>query len=167
VKTLGKSAGARCKHQRGVLLERGPGCAIYQQAGFPMECRLWSCKWLVEENLDLPRPDQGHYVVDIVPDYITATQYGKTTTVPVIQIWVSPQYPEAHREPRLRAWLEKMSQEGWCALVRHDQTSTMFLIPPLMSSTGAWEEKGAEMAPSGAHSAEDIASKLHNAGIMP
>ena len=166
VKGIDKPGGVRCRHQR-----FRTGCAVYHKPGFPGECALWSCRWLVTD-IDVPRPDKAHYVVDIVPDYITARDDfdpGKApVTVPIIQIWCDPHYPEAHRDPRLRKWLEVQSREGWCALVRFSPHEAIFLIPPLMSSTGAWEEKGSGLEQDGrTHSAEDIAAKLHNAGILP
>jgi hypothetical protein len=109
-------------------------------------------------------------VVDIVPDYLTARTPGRPDVpLPVIQIWVDPHYPEAHREPRLRKWLEAMSREGWAALVRFDPQEAMMLIPPIMSDQGRWEELGgASMTVDPAtHKAEDIAAKLNAAGIMP
>jgi hypothetical protein len=165
VASLNKPGGVRCKHQR-----FRTGCAIYRKEGFPIECGLWSCRWLMTD-IDVPRPDRAHYCIDIVPDYITArdNRGGGDITQPVIQIWVDPHYPEAHRDPRLRAWLEAMSLEGWCALIRFSPSEAMLLIPPLMSSTGRWEEAGAGRmtCADSTHSAEDIAAKLNSAGILP
>jgi hypothetical protein len=155
----------RCRHQR-----FRTGCAIHEKTGYPIECRLWSCRYLVDETLDLPRPDHGHYCIDIVPDYVTAQQPGRgEVSVPVIQIWNDPHCPDAHRDPRLRAWLEVMSREGWCALVRFSPSEAMMLIPPLLSDTKKWEEVGDTRMTLGetTHKAEDIAAKLANAGIYP
>jgi hypothetical protein len=130
---------------------------------------LWSCRWLVTD-IDIPRPDHCHVVVDIVPDYLTAQSPGRPDTpIPVIQIWVDPHYPDAHREPKLRKWLEAMSREGWAALVRFSPHEAMMLIPPLLSSEGRWEEMdGGQMQHDPVtHKGEDIAAKLHQAGILP
>lgn len=135
-----------------------------------MECRLWNCRWVTDDNLDLPRPDRAGYVIDIVPDYITAKQPGRgDVSVPVIQIWCDPHRPEAHRDPRLRAWLEAMSREGWCALVRFSESEALMLIPPLLSDRRQWEEVGDSRMTLGetTHRAEDIAAKLAQAGIYP
>jgi hypothetical protein len=170
VSGIDKPGGVRCRHQR-FKTSGNAGCAVYRKEGFPGECALWSCQWLVVPTLDVPRPDHAHYVIDIVPDYITARNdydLTKEITAPIIQIWCDPHYPEAHRDPRLRKWLELQSLEGWCALVRFSPTEALFLIPPRMSDKGVWEEKsGVGMERAEAHTAEEIAAKLHNAGIMP
>ncbi len=161
---LDKPGGVRCRHQR-----HRTGCAVYEKPERPLECTLWSCRWLVTD-LDLPRPDHGHYVVDIVPDYLTVKSAGRPDApLPVIQIWVDPHYPEAHREPRLRRWLEAMSREGWAALVRSSPLEAMMLIPPIMSDQGRWEEigDGQMTVDQTTHKAEDIAAKLNAAGIIP
>lgn len=67
VRAVGKGANERCRHQR-----FGKGCAIYHHPSFPVECRVWSCRWLVDpEAHGLSRPDRTHYVVDIMPDFLT------------------------------------------------------------------------------------------------
>lgn len=174
VLSLGKEAGKRCIHQRGVLHTKGPGCAVHHdpRAGFPSECGQWDCRWLVDPSLDAPRPDLAHYVVDIIPDFILARDDrdlpgDEPRKQPVIQIWCDPSYPDAHRDPALRAWLE--TQDGYAALVRYDNIDAIFLIPPRLSSCGTWEEVGGgRMTQQGTmHSAEEIAGVLHNAGIMP
>lgn len=167
VATLDKPAGQRCRHQRSVLDAKGPGCAVHHKKSFPAECGLWSCRWLVNEDMDdMPRPDQAHYVVDIVPDFITATNPGvKDAHVPIIQIWIDPKFPDAHRDPRLRAWLVRL--KDYAALVRYDEGEALFLLPPHMSDTGEWEEIGpnrTNVHPT-RHSAEEIAAKLQQAGI--
>jgi hypothetical protein len=164
VKSLNKPGGTRCKHQR-----FRTGCVVHKKEGFPAECHLWSCYWLATD-IDVPRPDHAHYAIDIVPDFVTAQNLGKEVSVPVIQIWCDPHYPEAHRDPKLRAWLDKMSRaDGWCALVRFNEVDAMFLLPPVMSDTRQWEEVGGErMDCSGkSHRAEEIAAKLYNAGVYP
>lgn len=46
VQSLGKEAGQRCKHQR-----HSKGCAVYAQLErVSPECRLWNCRWLVEND---------------------------------------------------------------------------------------------------------------------
>ena len=65
---LDKKAGERCVHQR------GRGCKVHNDPkAFPLECGLWNCRWLVDPTTaKLLRPDISHYVIDIVPDFITA-----------------------------------------------------------------------------------------------
>jgi hypothetical protein len=66
VKELGKGAGERCRHQRGL------GCKVYHQLKtVSPSCAMWTCRWLVEDDTsDLSRPDRSHYVIDVMPDYV-------------------------------------------------------------------------------------------------
>src|SRR5215471_3194906 len=89
-----KAAGERCRHQRS-----GKGCAVYRKAGFPSACLFWNCRWLVSDDTDdLRRPDRAHYVIDVMPDFITLTdnETGEKHTIEVIQVWVDPDYRDAH-----------------------------------------------------------------------
>jgi hypothetical protein len=133
VKEIGKPAGVRCEHQR-----MGKGCAIYDKR--PWSCRLWDCQWL-RSDADLPRPDHGHFVIDTQLDYITATdEHGTVSDVPVIQIWVDPKFPDAHRDKRLRKWLDKMGEEkGLVGIVRYSSTEAFILVPPSRNH-GEWLE---------------------------
>lgn len=161
VPDLNKLAGARCAHQR-----HGKGCAIYGR--HPISCALWSCAWLADDRAaDLRRPDRSHYVVDIMPDYITAT-YGDNRApprhVPVLQIWIDPKFPDAHRDPALRAFIQRRSDEagGMAAIVRYDSAKAFVLFPPTMASDGLWhEEHSGQIAES--HSAADVAAVLSGA----
>ena len=131
---LKKAAGERCKHARGL------GCNIHQKEGFPGECAFWNCRWLINDDMDdMLRPDIMHYCIDIVPDFVTAQQPGKSDIrIPVFQVWIDPRFPDAHRDPKLRDWI--MRQPGWLALVRYNAGDAITLIPPNMSDTGDWEE---------------------------
>ena len=113
---IGKLAGVRCQHQK-----FGKGCAVYHKPGMPPECALWNCRWLVNDDADeLSRPDRAHYVIDVLPDFITVNDNatGMAQNIQVAQIWVDPSYPEAHRDPALRRWMFRRAQEGIAALIR-------------------------------------------------
>jgi hypothetical protein len=125
-----KPAGKRCKHQR-----HGKGCAVYEYR--PMGCRIWSCRWLVgDDTADLRRPDRSHYVIDLVPDFVSVNG----EQVQVIQVWVDPDYPDAHRDPALRAYLERQGADGLLALIRFNARRGMLLVPPSMASDQQWHE---------------------------
>jgi hypothetical protein len=164
VVTLEKLAGERCRHQRGL------GCSVYHKPGFPGECGLWNCRWLIDDSTAaLARPDQSHYVIDIVPDFVTATPAdgGDPIRQPVLQVWIDPRFPDAHRDPAFRAWV--VATEPRCAvLCRFNERDALFLIPPHMSSTGDWEEVGGNRMRIGDHShgAEETAAALTNSGAM-
>jgi len=146
VPPLNKKAGERCQHQK-----FGKGCAVYDKPGIildgertrmadpkmemPMACRLWNCRWLVnDDTADLSRPDRSHYVIDVVPDFITLQDNvtGKRIDVQVVQIWIDPAHPDAHRDPKLRAYLLRRSEEGIAAIVRYDARKAVILFPPSM-----------------------------------
>lgn len=169
VKGLNKGASVRCRHQRSLLHQAGAGCAVYHKEGFPVECALWNCRWLMDDTTEkLQRPDRSHYVIDIIPDFITGVaQDGREQKAAAIQVWIDPRYPDAHRDPAFREWL--VENAGGCvALIRRDSENAMVLIPPQMSSTGDWEEVGDNRATmtEATHTGEQIANVLTGLGAM-
>jgi len=133
VKELDKAAGQRCIHQS------RKGCGIYNRR--PMSCALWSCRWLTDPaTAALSRPDRSHYVIDAMPDFISVddADTGERIRIPVIQIWIDPAYPDAHRDPKLRAYLE---QQQSAALIRFGNERGIVLFPPFMFSDGQWHER--------------------------
>jgi hypothetical protein len=138
-----KPAGERCPHQR-----HHKGCTIYERR--PFGCRTWSCRWLTgDDTVDLRRPDRSHYVVDIVPDFVRIDRTGgdnPDTVVPVVQVWLDPDYPDAHKDPALRAFLlRRAEKEGMIALIRLSNKDAFALIPPTMMDSGQWYERHAGM----------------------
>jgi hypothetical protein len=132
VPPLGKKANERCEHQK-----FGKGCAIYLKRRMPMECRLWNCRWLVnDDTADLSRPDRSHYVIDIMPDHISLEDNDTKARieVQVVQIWLDPSHPEAHRDPQLRAYLLRRAEQGIAALVRINSRQAIILFAPSMVS---------------------------------
>jgi len=131
---IDKPAGVRCKHQR-----TSCGCNIY--AHRPLSCMMWNCRWLVSEAGDTLRPDHAHYVIDIMPDIITA-ETSPPTEVPVIQVWIDPRHPDAHRDPALRRFLHRAAeQRGEAALIRFNARDAFILLAPPLTETGEWIEK--------------------------
>lgn len=138
VRSLAKPAGVKCRHQR-----FHKGCAIYNQR--PPECFTWNCRWLgdPEATKGLPRPDHAHYVVDIMPDYITVEDNatGQQTDIQVIQVWIDLAHPEAHRHPALRAYLAREAEINQCAaVIRYDGERVLTLFPPALNASGEWNE---------------------------
>ena len=140
VKDLGKGAGERCLHQRGL------GCAVYQKLKtISPSCALWTCRWLTEDDTaDLARPDRSHYVIDVMPDFVrwVNKETGRSTSVPTIQIWIDPKFPDAHRDPALRAYIERRAAEGIVALIRYGSATDddFTLIAPQLTDDGQWHE---------------------------
>jgi hypothetical protein len=160
VPPLGKAAGQRCKHQR-----HHKGCAIHARlAQVVPECRLWNCRWLLNnDTADLSRPDRSHYVLDLVPDFVTLRDdaTGEKQHVEVVQIWVDPKHPDAHRDPALRAYLERRAKENVVGLVRWDNKQAMAIFPPELSADGQWHEQGSDFRLE-EHTAEEKVAALGN-----
>jgi hypothetical protein len=131
VPPLGKGHNQRCQHQK-----FGKGCAVYRKPAMPPECSLWNCRWLVnDDTADLSRPDRSHYVIDIIPDFISLedNETGARTNVQVVQVWLDPAHPEAHRDPQLRAYLLRRAEQGTAAIVRIDSKRAIILFAPSMA----------------------------------
>jgi hypothetical protein len=163
VSEIGKPAATRCEHQR-----HGKGCAIYARR--PRSCQLWSCQWLTHEDTrDLKRPDRAHYVIDPLPDYIRLRNDddGSVREIPVIQIWLDKKFPDAHRDPALRAWLAKRYDEtGMLALVRMPgNNGAIGLFPPASNNTHEWGEMVSIFQPEMQHDAADIARVMTASGL--
>jgi hypothetical protein len=137
VPEIGKPAHQRCKNQR-----FGKGCALYHTPFKPISCSTWNCRWLVnDDTADLSRPDRSHYVIDINPDYvIDINPDGKKTKVPMVQIWLDSQHPNAHRDPALRAYLWRRGDEGIAGMIHLDLERAIVLYPPQMSFDNQWRE---------------------------
>jgi hypothetical protein len=151
---INKGANVRCVHQRATK-----GCAIYRKENFPMSCAVWSCVWLVDPNAkDLSRPDRSHYVIDPSPDYVEVDlQDGSPMTrISVMQVWLDPKFPDAHRDPALRAYLAMRGERfQQMALIRYNSRDAFTLVPPSMSDTGDWIEQPSRCT-NVEHSAADI-----------
>jgi hypothetical protein len=153
-----KPAGERCKFQR-----HGKGCTAYSNR--PFGCRFWNCRWLTaDDTAELQRPDRTHYVIDISPDYVR-TDDPKNPTLPVLQIWVDPDYPDAHKDPALRAYVERQADMGFAALVRLRGHEAFLLVPPSMTVDGQWLEKHSKVVEH-EHTAADKAAVLGNMTIV-
>ena len=127
---LNKKAGVKCQYQK-----FGKGCTIYRTTKMPMCCSTWNCRWLVGEVPDyIHRPDRSHYVIDIMPDFVTLDFSDGTpkTSLEVVQIWIDPKYPDAHRDPDLREWLLELGERGIVGLIRYNDKDATTIFPPNM-----------------------------------
>jgi hypothetical protein len=147
VQELHKDAGVRCQHQRHT------GCAIYRTK--PSACSLWSCVWLMGKAPDLARPDRSHYVIDPMPDYITIRndESGESEKVVIVQIWIDPRFPDAHRDDVLRGYLSRLAMP---ALIRYNSTAAMVLFPPECTADDEWHEVTTNMVAVKQHDFADI-----------
>jgi hypothetical protein len=109
----------------------------------PMECGIWSCRWLVNDDADeLSRPDRSQLVIDVMPDFITIQDNttGELQNFQVVQIWCHPKYPDAHRDPALRRWLIRRAEEGIAALIRFNAQEALTVFAPPFDEKGEWHE---------------------------
>jgi hypothetical protein len=138
VRSLNKLANTKCQHQS------SKGCAVYRKPWMPHECTIWSCRWLnePEATAKLSRPDRSHYVIDMMPDYVTAVddETGAETKLEVVQVWCDPAHRDAHRDPALRAYLEEQAKQGIGALIRYGSREAFFLMAPSISHDKQWHE---------------------------
>lgn len=151
VPPMNKVAGERCQHQRST------GCNIYARR--PRECAVWHCKWLInDDTAELSRPDRSHYVIDMMPDYVTVRPNDGTGSfkIPVVQIWVDPKHRDAHRDPALRRFLARRGADGIAAIIRYSATEGFVLVPPAMNEAREWAEVSHGMSET-QHSFDDIA----------
>jgi hypothetical protein len=156
VPPLDKKAGQRCQHQK-----FGKGCAVYHRSGMPPECALWNCRWLVNDDCDdLSRPDRVHYVIDLMPEFITANSDGKPTNIQVVQIWCDPKYPDAHRDPALRRYLFRRAEEGIAGLIRYNSRDAIVIFAPPFDINGEWHEIVSGMTAGPPHTMEQVQQAL-------
>jgi hypothetical protein len=109
----------------------------------PTECIVWNCRWLAEhDTANMSRPDRSHIVIDLMPDFVTAidNESGTSHQFEVVQCWVDPKYPDAHRAPDFRAYVARQAEHGKLAIIRYDSKRAFTLIAPAF--TGAdWIER--------------------------
>jgi len=138
VASLNKPAGEKCRHAK-----VGHGCTIYRFR--PHDCRTWACRWLAQsaETAGLRRPDRSHYVIDLTYDTVHMLKPdGEKLPVSVLQVWVDPAFPDAHRDPALRRYLANMgARYRVAALVRYGASKGFVLYPPAMCADGQWHEQ--------------------------
>jgi hypothetical protein len=158
VQELGKRSGMACKFQK-----FHKGCTVYRTPKMPACCAVWNCRWLVNDDTDeLSRPDRSHYVIDLMPDYITARDNatGEDQNIQVVQIWIDPKHPEAHRDPALRRYLFRRAKDGIAGLIRFNEQDAIVLFAPPFGVNGEWHEITSGMSSGPSHSLNEVARAL-------
>lgn len=127
----------------------------------PPECALWSCRWLGSNAGATGRPDRTHYLIDVMPDFVTFTDEstGESHNVEVVQIWVDPKFPEAWRDPNLLDYLRQQGEEARAAMIRYSAYDAFVLLPPALGS-GQFREMRDGQSCGRTHSAAEIAQAL-------
>jgi hypothetical protein len=157
VPPLGKRAGESCRFQK-----FHKGCKVYHQPEMPSECAIWNCRWLVNDDCaDIPRPDRGHFVIDIMPDFITITPDGEEPqNIQVAQVWIDPKYPQAHRDPALRRWMFRRAQAGVATIVRYNAKDAIVIFAPPFDIGGQWHEITSGMKTVKTHTLDEMVAAL-------
>jgi hypothetical protein len=157
VPPLQKKAGETCKFQK-----FHKGCKVYHRPEMPSECAIWNCRWLVnDDTADVPRPDRGHFVIDIMPDFITITPDGEEPqNIQVAQVWIDPKYPDAHRDPALRRWMFRRAQAGVATIVRYNAKDAIVIFAPPFDVGGQWHEITSGMKSVKTHTLDEMVAAL-------
>jgi hypothetical protein len=137
VQELNKKANERCRHQRLT------GCRIYLDR--PVSCRVWSCRWLIED-VQLPRPDRTGYVIDLMVDFVIVDEGPPKgeQRIPVMQVWCDPDRPNAWRTPELRAYIEKWAEEGTATIIRFSNVEAITVFAPSLMANKQWLERSSK-----------------------
>jgi len=158
VRELQKLSNTRCQYQR-----YGKGCTVYNTRKMPGSCKLWNCRWIINDDTEeLSRPDRVGYVIDIMPEYVvTIDNPGDAPRKKgVIQVWVDPSRPDAHRDPALRAYLERRARdEHFAALIRNGASEAFVLVAPCLNDEDKWLEIGSSIG-GPEHTPEEIVTAL-------
>jgi len=89
------------------------------------------------------RPDRCHYVIDPIPDFVRYRPedgIGDEYVMAVVQIWIDPDFPDAHHDPGLRAFLERLAdKKNMAALIRTNERDAFSLFAPAITGAG-WIE---------------------------
>ena len=124
---IAKVANTRCQYQR-----VGKGCSIYSRR--PMSCQLWSCRWLLDDDMaDQPRPDRSHIVLDMMPDVIRMTDErdGTAETLPVIVAWVHPDHRDAWKSEAFARYVMRQKVPVLIRYSSHEGGGVLF--PPAIT----------------------------------
>jgi hypothetical protein len=124
VRELDKLTGVRCEHQR-----HKKGCHSYPAR--PESCRLWNCRWVLGQLPDgMSRPDRAHYIVDMMPDFVTVDKGDGPQNYQVVQIWVDPAYPGFHQDRHLLAYLGEQWRRNILGIARFGAKLALTMVPP-------------------------------------
>lgn len=97
-----------------------------------------------------------------MPDFVTIRDAvtGEAQNIQVVQIWVDPNYRDAHRDPALRRWLMRRAEKGIAALVRFNSKEALAVFAPPFDSAGQWREIASGVSAGRTHLFTEIAKAL-------
>ena len=135
VVSLNKVANQKCEFQK-----FHKGCTVYRTKKMPIECHVWSCRWITSQLPDnMARPDRVHFVVDTMPDNIVIQDHEADTShaMECIVVWCDPKHPLAYRNPDLYNWI---AEKNKVLMVRMNSRDSIIVFPPALNSTHEWAE---------------------------
>jgi hypothetical protein len=149
VRSIGKPNWQKCAAQK-----VHKGCKVYHRKDLmPAECQIWSCRWLTGMDTEgMRRPDHVHYVIDPMPDMIQTvdSETGVATDRMVLQVWQDPAFPHAHRDPALRAYIERVAErDHMTTIVRSGLDNVTIIVAPCMADDRRWHEQAIIVRPEG------------------
>ena len=157
VEEIDKEGFTKCQH-----LKFKVRCSIYNER--PVSCLMWSCAWLVNPTLQaagLDRPSKSHYVVDTRADNFRIQVSDEVLNEYALQIWVDPNFPNAHRDPKLRKWLIKHHPRT-LIMIRLAPLRALLLVPPARSASGDWFERETPVNPDLSNAPSKLGQFLRN-----
>jgi hypothetical protein len=80
--------------------------------------------------------------------------------IEVVQIWIDPKYPDAHRDPALRRYLMRRAEQGIAAIIRFNSRDAIAIFAPHFDTAGEWHEIRSGLSPERTHSFAEIAMAL-------
>jgi hypothetical protein len=120
------------------------GSSIYSKRH--NDCRAWSCRWKATRRPAACRAPTARTIRSTVSTTTSPRTIPRQTNAKVgaYQVWVDPAFPDAHRAPELRAWVEKQNAKHGCVFViRYSARAGFTLIPPTLSDGHGWLESTA------------------------
>jgi len=166
VKEIEKKANTKC------AMQTFKGCRVYGTKRMPWGCQVWNCRWLVRDDTDdQARPDRSHLVIDMMPDFVTMNDdlNGIKVNVPVVQVWIDPKHPDAHKDYDFRNYVSRRGEEGYGVLVRNGNDSATFLLAPTFFNgdpRAQWVEKVSNLKPESQHSQAEIAKVIGGVEVI-
>lgn len=136
VPDIEKPANKWCEHAK-----IAHGCKIY--ANLPQSCRTWSCLWVLDAGLPPElQPHKSHVIFDMMTDQIAAVGLGgEVDQHEVVQLWVDPIYPEAHRRPIVRELIEHIADKFRLSTLARIGGRGILIAAPSLTSDRKWMEK--------------------------
>lgn len=77
-----------------------------------------------------------------MPDVIVTidNNTGLRQRIQAVVIWCDPNFPDAHRDPKLREYLLRRAAEGKVGMVRYNSYDAVIIFAPPMTTENRWFE---------------------------